>query len=68
MGTVTLAQSLGRQDLPRKPKLFPPSIAVSRTEREGEIEKIGVWDGGGERYGEEQAYGVSREVDLVEEG
>ena len=40
MGAVTLAQAPGRQDLPRKPKSFPPSIAASRTEREGEIEKM----------------------------
>ena len=40
MGAVTLAQAPGRQDLPRKPKSFLPSIAASRTEREGEIEKM----------------------------
>ena len=40
MEAVTLAQAPGQQDLPRKPKSFPPSIAASRTEREGEIEKM----------------------------
>jgi hypothetical protein len=39
-GVVTLAATLGWQDLPRKLKSFSPSIVVSRTEREREIEKM----------------------------
>ena len=57
-GAVTLAQAPGRQDLPRKPKSFPPSIAASRTEREGEIEKM-------EACGMAEGKGMERSSQMV---
>jgi hypothetical protein len=57
-GAVTLAVTLGRQDLLCKPKSFSPSIAVSRTEREREIEKM-------EACGMVEAKGMERSRHMV---
>ena len=64
MGAVTLAVTprapFYRQHAGRKPS----RQASRRPDREGRRnpEDGGVRDGGGERYGEEQAYGVSRDT------
>ena len=49
------------RDLPRKPKSFPPSIAASRTEREGEIEKM-------EACGMAEGKGMERSRHMVRAG